>query len=102
MKRAVLLAALAAVAAAPAAAQQPAAQQRRPLDVRTFLGLDKPAEPAISPDGRWVAYTVITTDVAANRRRQDLWLQPFDSTAGRRISVDSLGGRSAQWSPDGR
>ncbi len=98
MKRAVLLAALAAaVTVAPAAAQQ-----RRPLDVRTFLGLDKPAEPAISPDGRWVAYTVVTTDVAGNRRRQDLWLQPFDSAAGRRISVDSLGGRSAQWSPDGR
>jgi len=98
MKRAAFLAILAAAAlAAPAAAQQ-----RRPLDVRTFLSLDRPAEPAISPDGRWVAYTVITTDVDGNRRRQDLWLQGVDSAAGRRISTDSLGGRSAKWSPDGR
>jgi dipeptidyl aminopeptidase/acylaminoacyl peptidase len=98
MKKAVVLAIMAAAAAAAPAA----AQQRRPLDVRTFLSLDKPAEPAISPDGRWVVYTVITADVDANRRRQDLWLQAFDSVAGRKISVDSLGGRSAQWSPDGR
>ena len=97
MKRVALLALLTAALAAPAAAQQRAA-----LDVRTFLSLDRPTEPAISPDGRWVAYTVITTDVSANRRRQDLWLQPVDSAAGRRISVDSLGGRSAKWSPDGR
>ena len=93
----VLFAALTAMAASPAPAQQ-----RSPLDVRTFLALDRPAEPAISPDGRWVVYTVITTDVNANRRRQDLWLQSVDSAAGRRISVDSLGGRSAKWSPDGR
>jgi dipeptidyl aminopeptidase/acylaminoacyl peptidase len=102
MKRVMLFAALAALAA-PLAAQQPAATQpRRPLDVRTFLALEKPAEPAVSPDGRWVVYTVVTTDVNANRRRQDLWLQAFDSAAGRKISADSLGGRSAKWSPDGR
>ena len=99
MKRAVLLAVLAAAVAATSPA---GAQQRRPLDVRTFLSLEKPAEPALSPDGRWVAYTVITTDVGANRRRQDLLLQSVDSATGRKISVDSLGGRSAKWSPDGR
>ena len=97
MNRAAILLILGAAAAAPAAAQQ-----RRPLDVRTFLSLPKPAEPAVSPDGRWVAYTVITTDVAANRRRQDLWVQPFASGPAQKVSMDSLGGRSAQWSPDGR
>ena len=102
MKHIVLLAALTGALATTFPATPAAAQQRRPLDVRTFLALDKPAEPAVSPDGRWVVYTVVTTDVAANRRRQDLWLQGFDSASGRRISVDSIGGRSAKWSPDGR
>jgi dipeptidyl aminopeptidase/acylaminoacyl peptidase len=97
VRLAILAAGLAGVATAPLAAQQ-----RRPLDVRTFLSFDKPSEPAISPDGRWVAYTVSTTDVDANRRRLDLFLQSVDSVAGRKISVDSLGGRSAKWSPDGR
>ena len=31
-----------------------AAQQRRPITVQDFLRLERPAEPAISPDGRWV------------------------------------------------
>lgn len=79
------------------------AQQRRPLNVQDFLSLDRPGEPALSPDGRSIAYTVTTTDVAANRRRTDLWLAPSDgSGAPRRLSTDSLGGRSAKWSPDGR
>jgi dipeptidyl aminopeptidase/acylaminoacyl peptidase len=80
-----------------------AAQQRRALTAQDFITLDRPAEPAISPDGRWVAYTVTTTDLQANRRRSDLWLVAADGTGQpRRISTDSLGGRGAQWSPDGR
>ena len=79
-----------------------AAQQRRALALNEFLTLDRPGEPAISPDGRWIAYTVTTTDLNANRRRTDLWLAPAaGNAAARRISSDSLGGRSAKWSPDG-
>ena len=49
-----------------------------------------------------MAYNVTTTDLAANRRRTDLWLAPRDGSAAlRRLSTDSLGGRSADWSPDG-
>ena len=47
MTRAVRLAILAAGLAGAATAPL-AAQQRRPLDVRTFLSFDKPSEPAIS------------------------------------------------------
>jgi dipeptidyl aminopeptidase/acylaminoacyl peptidase len=79
------------------------AQTRRALTVDEFLTLERPSEPAISPDGRWVAYTVTTTDLAANRRRTDLWLLDANGTGQpRRISTDSLGGRGARWSPDGR
>ena len=80
-----------------------AAQQRRALTVQDFLSFARPAEPAISPDGRWVTYSLTTTDVAGNRRRTDLWLRSVDAAAQpQRISSDSLGGRSAKWSPDGR
>ncbi len=79
-----------------------AAQQRRALTLPEFLTLERPSEPAISPDGRWIAYTVTTTDLQANRRRTDLWLGAASGTpAPRRISSDTTGGRSAKWSPDG-
>jgi len=88
---------VAALGAAPAAM----AQTRHPMTVREFVSLDRPGEPAISPDGRWVAYNVTTTDLAASRRRTDLWLVPAAGGEPRRLSSDSLGGRSARWSPDG-
>jgi dipeptidyl aminopeptidase/acylaminoacyl peptidase len=94
-----LLLALCGVAAVAASAP---AQERRPLTVPDFLGFDRPGEPAISPDGRWVAYNVTATDLAASRRRTDLWLVSASGGEPRRISTDSLGGRSARWSPDGR
>ena len=80
-----------------------AAQQRRALSVNDFITLDRPGEPSISPDARWVVYTVTTTDLSANRRRSDLWLSARDGSGQpTRISTDSLGGRSAKFSPDGR
>jgi dipeptidyl aminopeptidase/acylaminoacyl peptidase len=77
--------------------------RQRALGVTDFLSMERPGEPAISPDGRWVAYTVTTPDLAANRRRSDLWVAAVSGPpAPRRISGDSLGGRSAKWSPDSR
>jgi len=95
---------LVSIAMVVAAVSSPAAaQQRRTLTVQDFLSLERPGEPSISPDGRWVVYTVTTTDVAANRRRTDLWLTASDGSGqSRRITTDSLGGRSARFSPDGR
>jgi dipeptidyl aminopeptidase/acylaminoacyl peptidase len=84
------------------AASTASAQERHPLTVREFVSLDRPGEPAISPDARWVAYNVTTTDLASYRRRTDLWLIAATGGEPRRISTDSLGGRSARWSPDGR
>ncbi len=97
MKRVLALALLLALVASPSYAQT-----RRPLAVTDFLTLERPGEPSISPDGRMVAYTVTTTSLDANRRRTDLWLTAADgSSPPRRISTDSLGGRSAKFSPDG-
>ena len=100
MKRALqsqLILAVLGVLAVPAAAQQ-----RRALTVEDFITLDRPAEPAISPDGRWVVYNVTTTSLEANRRRTDVWLRAADGSGQpRTITTDSLGGRSARFSPDG-
>jgi dipeptidyl aminopeptidase/acylaminoacyl peptidase len=84
------------LAAAPAAAQQ------HPITAPEFVGLDRPGEPAISSDGHWIVYTVTTTDLRSNRRRSDLWLQSAEGGLAQRLSDDTLGGRSARWSPDGR
>src|SRR5436309_2867077 len=35
-------------------------------------------DPQISPDGKWVAYTVSTTDAAADKSDTDIWMASWD------------------------
>jgi dipeptidyl aminopeptidase/acylaminoacyl peptidase len=83
------------------AAHPARAQQSHAMTIRDFLSVARPGEPAISPDGRWVAYNVTTPDLATYRKRTDLWLVAAAGGEPRRISTEALGGRSARWSPDG-
>jgi dipeptidyl aminopeptidase/acylaminoacyl peptidase len=75
--------------------------QGRPITIDEFLTLDRVAEPQISPDGRWVVYTVTTTDLPANARTSDLWIVSTEGGSPRQLTDRRRGGRSAQWSPDG-
>ena len=75
--------------------------QGRPITIGEFLTLDRVSEAQISPDGRWVVYTVTTTDLQADTRTSDLWLVSAEGGTPRRITDRRRGGRSAQWAPDG-
>ncbi len=46
----------------------PAAAQRRPVTIDDQFRFADVGDPQLSPDGEWIAYTVTTTDVAADRR----------------------------------
>jgi dipeptidyl aminopeptidase/acylaminoacyl peptidase len=98
MLRALVVALVATLPPAQAVAQG----ARRPLQIDEFLAMDRVAEPEISPDGRWVAYTVIRTVLDSNVRRSDVWLAPVEGGAPRRVTDAARGGRGPRWSPDGR
>jgi Tol biopolymer transport system component len=53
---------------------------------------------ALSPDGRYLAYTVTA---GANSATSQLWLRPLDSTESRPLAGTD-GARSIFWSPDSR
>lgn len=53
------------------------------------------AEPAISPDGGWVAYT------SNESGRSEIYLQSLDNSGGR-LQVSNQGGRDAHWRGDGK
>lgn len=93
-----LLAVIVVVVARPLVAQTPS----RPLTIADFLSLDRASDVQISPDGGTVAFTVTSTLLEQDRRMSHVWLQPVAGGAARRITDDSLGGRGARWSPDGR
>ena len=54
------------------------------------------AAPALSPDGRWLAYEANVGD------GKEIVMRPFPDTDSRRITVSNAGGRGPLWAPDGR
>ena len=99
--RSLLFAACAAVAfsgalmsAAPALAQVPPAPVPAPAatpDAFTYqdmISANRLGDPQVSPDGRYVVYSVTTTDVEANRRSGSLWILDLETpdAAPRRVA----------------
>ena len=54
-------------------AQEPA---KHPITFDDLIKLHRIAEPQVSPDGKWVAYTVSTPDMEANRGVTNIWVVP--------------------------
>src|SRR5262245_27144153 len=89
-----------AVLAAPAAAQ-PAA--RRPMTVDDHFQFKRVADPQISPDGKWVVYSVATIhDVGKNKVSSNLWLASTDGKTRRQLTATEKKDRQPRWAPDGK
>ena len=84
------------LAAAPAVAAP-----GKGLTIDDMLAMQRVGEPAVSPDGKWVAFSVRDTDLAANRGRTDVWLAAVDGSTVKRLTADPAGDSSPAWSPDG-
>jgi len=52
----------------------PGAAAARPMTVTDLATMRRLGAPTVSPDGRWAAYQVRETDLAANKGRTHLWL----------------------------
>jgi serine/threonine-protein kinase len=53
-------------------------------------------QPAVSPDGRWLAH-------ASNESgRNEVYVRPFPDTGDGRWQVSTAGGEQPRWAPDGR
>ncbi|MGH8198365.1 MAG: prolyl oligopeptidase family serine peptidase, partial [Steroidobacteraceae bacterium] len=67
-------------------------------DLVTFARV---SEPALSPDGRRLVYTLRDTDLAADRGRTDLWLQELDgNSAPVRLTSNAENDGAADWAAD--
>jgi len=72
-----------------------------PFNVHDMLAMDRLGDPQVSPDGQWVAYTVSTPDVEANRSRSDIWLSSVDGKVTRQLTSNPAGDFSARWCRNG-
>jgi dipeptidyl aminopeptidase/acylaminoacyl peptidase len=98
-RRARLLAgfALAAFLAYPLRAESP-----RPLKAEDIFSLKTVGDPQISPDGRWVAYTVRTLDPKEDTTDTDVYMLPFEGGTALQLTASPKAETRPRFSPDGR
>jgi Tol biopolymer transport system component len=84
--------------ATPAVAQRPG----RAFTPADWYKVTTVASPAISPDGRLVAFTVTTVREAENRRHSEVWVVPAAGGDPVRYTSPSTESSAPRWSHDGR
>ena len=84
------------------------AGQPQQVKIKRLLALDdmhkflQVGDPQCSPDGKWVAYTLSTTDIAADKRDSDVWMVSFDGKESLRVTSSPESENAPKWSPDGK
>ena len=74
---------------------------KHPITFDDMIKMHRVAEPQISPDGKWVAYTLATPDMDANRNVANIWM--VSTSGGARQQLTQSGRDSSPvWSPDGK
>jgi len=76
--------------------------QKRPMTFGDMMAMKRLGETAVSPDGKWLAYSVTTVDLAKNARTPELWLQAIAGGDPHKIEVAQPGDSGLQFSPDGK
>jgi dipeptidyl aminopeptidase/acylaminoacyl peptidase len=82
-----------------AATSQTEKRSLRPGDI---YRLQTTGDAQISPDGKWVAYTLTIADSAKDKRNTDIWMMSWDGTETVQLTNSPDDESSPRWSPDGK
>jgi dipeptidyl aminopeptidase/acylaminoacyl peptidase len=102
-----------------------AAQAKHPFTFDDMMKLKRVGEPEVSPDGKWVIFSVVDVDLAANTKTPHIWIVPVEARAGdahvgtaalgrpaeqgsagslsaERVLIPDQDGDRPRWAPDGK
>ena len=77
------------------------AQAKHPFTFEDMMKLKRVGEPEVSPDGKWVIFSVVDVDLAANTKTPHIWIVPTAGGQEREIIADQDADRP-RWAPDGK
>ena len=97
MKKTILLSAI--LAATTALFGQQINTPIKPADVYRMPTI---GSPELSPDGKWVAYSLTEVDTAKDNRVSHLWMQSWEGTESIQLTYGTEAASSPKWSPNGR
>ena len=77
-------------------------QDGRPLEVQDMVAIKRVGNPVVSPDGRWVAYTVGTSSLEAGESGTRIWMVSTSGGDPMPMTAEGYSASNPGWSPDGR
>src|ERR1700758_1306953 len=77
------------------------AQAKHPVTFEDMMKLKRVGEPEVSPDGKWVIFSVVDVDLDANTKTPHIWIVPTTGGQEREIIADQDADRP-RWAPDGK
>jgi dipeptidyl aminopeptidase/acylaminoacyl peptidase len=89
------------------------AQAKHPFTFEDMMKLKRVGDPQVSPDGKWVIFSVVDVNLEANTKTPHIWIVPLDAKAGSSTAVGMTesGERELiayqdadrpRWAPDGK
>src|SRR4051794_11380609 len=78
-----------------------AAQTKHPFTFEDMMKLKRVGEPVPSPDGKWVLFSAVDVDLAANKKTPHIWIVPL-AGGGEHVLIPDQDGDRPRWAPDGK
>ena len=72
------------------------------LTIDDYFELKSVGSPVISPDGKWVAYTITETDYEDDSRETRIWMKSTSGGEALPMTAKGYSAGNPQWSPDGK
>ncbi len=79
----------------------PTSAEPHPFSIHDMLAMERLGGPAVSPDGKRIAFTRRVTDVEANKSHTDIWLIHTEGSNMRRLTSHESSSSNPKWSSDG-
>ncbi len=67
-----------------------------------MMAMKRLGETAVSPDGKWLAYSVTTVNLEQNTKTAELWLQAIAGGDPIKLAVAQAGDSGVEFAPDGK
>jgi dipeptidyl aminopeptidase/acylaminoacyl peptidase len=77
------------------------AQAKHPFTFEDMMKLKRVGDPQVSPDGKWVIFSVMDVHLAANTKTPHIWIVPTTGGQEKEIIADQDADRP-RWAPDGK
>ena len=75
---------------------------KRPMTFEDMMKMKRLGETAVTPDGKWLAYSVTTVDLEQNTKTPELWVQAIAGGDPLPLAVGKPGDGGPQFAPDGK